>query len=349
MSLMWLDSKYLSFLSFRLRNFKKKGTHSWNFSCQYCGDSKTNKTKARGYVFPAKGKLRFYCHNCNVPGVDIPALLKHLDQSLFDEYLKEKLMASPNVIKQTEAQEFAEMMKPPKFVQGRSPLRVLKKVSSLDQSHAAKILVDTRQIPTNYHYKLFYCSKFKRWVNEYCVPDKFDEESLTRDEPRLIIPFLDKDSNMFGFQGRSFQRDAAVRYITIIMDHSKPKLFGLDTVDDKKHIYVVEGPIDSMFLPNCIASAGSDLITNLDIVSEEKKQFTIIFDNEPRNKEIVKKMDKAIEQGYTVCFWPESVKQKDINDMILSGLSSEKVVAIINGNRYNGLEAKLKLHDWKKV
>lgn len=345
MSYMWLDSKYLSFLSFRLRNFKSKGSYQWNFSCPYCGDSKSNKTKSRGYVFPAKGKLTFYCHNCNIPGIDIPKLIKFMDQNLFDEYIKEKLMADPK--KKTDVQIFADSMKKPKFIKDESPLKVLKKISSLSQSHSAKIFVEKRMIPANHHYKLFYTPKFKQWVNEFCIPDKFDD--LGSDEPRLIIPFLDQDKNMFGFQGRSLKQDSALRYITIMMDEDKPKLFGLDTVDISKHIYVQEGPIDSLFIPNCIASAGSDLITNLSTLSEDKRQFTIIFDNEPRNKEIVKKMSKAIDQGYTVCFWPESIHQKDVNDMILSGMTPKKILDIVIDNRYSGLSATLKLNEWKRV
>lgn len=348
--MLWLDTKYVTMLSFRLRNYKKKGNNQWNFSCPFCGDSKTDKRKARGYIFQTKGKLRYFCHNCNVPGVDVPKLLKHVDAGLYDDYLRERVAANGDAKPLNEITEFVQKLKPPVFTQA-TPLKHLKKISLFKPDSAVKMWVDGRRIPADAHYRLFFCRQFKNWVNEYCIPGKFDEDSLTRDEPRLVIPFLDKEGNLFGFQGRSFKKNAAIRYITIMIDDEKPKLFGLDKLDEKKDpIYVVEGPIDSLFLPNCLASAGSDLITNLHRVDGTSRgQFVVIYDNEPRNAEIVKKIERAIHQDYRVCIWPDTIDQKDINDMVLAGTPPAKLVDIINDNTYSGLEAKLKFHQWKRV
>lgn len=348
MSLIWLDSKYLSLVSFRLRNFKRKGS-AWNFSCPYCGDSKTDKRKARGYVYSRKGKLRFHCHNCGVPGVDIPKLIKHLDLGLYDEYVKEKLLADPNKQEKSDVQVFAEKMKKPTFIKD-TPLKKLKKISQFSPDSVVKKYIDQRKIPTKYHYKLFFCKEFKAWVNTL-QPGKFepDAEGNLHDEPRLVIPFLDKEGNLFAIQGRSFRKNTNLRYITIMFDEEKPKLYGLDTIDEKLPIYVVEGPIDSMFLPNCLASAGSDVTTNLNSISEDKSKFIIVYDNEPRNKEIVRKIERAIDAGFPVCIWPESLEQKDINDMVMAGMKLRKIVETINESTYTGLEAKLKFQQWKKV
>jgi hypothetical protein len=347
--MLWLDIKYISQLSFRLRNFKRQGNDKWNFSCPFCGDSKTNKYKARGYIFERKGKLRYYCHNCNIPGVTVPKLIKHLDPMMYDEYTKEKLVDDPEKREKTDLQVFVEKMKPPVFVKS-SPLKHLKKISLFAPSSAVKMWVDARMIPQDSHYRLFFVKQFKHWVNEYCIPDKFDADSLTRDEPRLVIPFLDEEGNMFGFQGRSFKKNAKVRYITIILDDTKPKVFGIDKINKElPHIYVVEGPLDSLFIPNCVASCGSDLTTSLHNIVNDKSKFIVVYDNEPRNEEIVKKINKAIEAGYNVCIWPDGVVEKDINDMVLAGYTPAKVVDIINENVYSGLTAKLRFSEWKKV
>ena len=344
MSHQWLESKYISLLSNRLRNFKRKGNDQWNFSCPVCGDSKTNKHKARGYVYPSKGKLVYHCHNCNVT-MGAPKFVKYVDPVLYDEFIREKVAIDPVEKPKNEITEFVEKMQPPKFVKD-GPLKGLKKVSALSQDHPVKIYVQRRMIPSNQHYKLYIVKHFKKWVNTF-MPGKFESED--NDEPRLIIPFLDQDKNLFGFQGRSLLKGSKIRYITIITDKEKPKLFGLDAFDPSKPAYVVEGPIDSMFLPNGLASAGGDIITDLPRVSENKDQFTIVYDNEPRNKDIVRNIEKAIDNGYKVCLWPDSVKQKDINDMVLAGQSPAKIVDIINNNTYKGLEAKLELATWKKV
>ena len=347
--MLWLDTKYVSLLSFRLRNFKRKGNDQWNFSCPFCGDSKTVKSKARGYIYERKGRLRFHCHNCNVPGIDIPKLVKHLDPTMYDEYVKEKLMDDPKKNEKTDLQLFVDKMKPPVFSKA-TPLKHLKKISLFDPTSAVKMWVNDRMLPPESHYRLFFCKHFKHWVNEHCLPNKFDEDSLTRDEPRLVIPFIDDEGNLFGFQGRSFKKNANVRYITIILDNTKPKIFGLDKIDLKlPHIYVVEGALDSLFVKNSVASAGSDLTSNLHRIEVDKSKFVIVFDNEPRNEEIVKKIEKAIDAGYNVCIWPDSVVEKDINDMVLAGSTPEKVLAIINENVYIGLKAKLRFSEWRKT
>jgi hypothetical protein len=178
-----------------------------------------------------------------------------------------------------EVQEFVDKMKTPVFVK-ETGLKDLKKVSQLKADHPVKQYIIKRQIPSDTHYKLFLCMKFKAWVNTM-LPGKF--EDTENDEPRLILPFLDQDKKLFGFQGRSFKK-TGIRYITIILDDEKPKIFGLDTMDPSKDIYVVEGPIDSLFLPNGIASAGGDLITPLNYLDVQKDKFVVVYDNEPRNK-----------------------------------------------------------------
>jgi DNA primase len=170
-----------------------------------------------------------------------------------------------------------------------------------------------------------------------------------KDEPRLIIPFLDENKQLFGFQGRSFRKDDDLKYITILLDESKPKMFGLDTVDPNKTVYAFEGPIDSLFIPNSVASAGGRIDTNLLLTSLSKSNIVIVYDNEPRNKETIQKMESAIDLGYKIVIWPEHIKEKDINDMILSGSSSSVIKNILEMNIYNDLAAKLKLITWKKA
>lgn len=340
----WLDRKYIGFIANRLRNYKQKSEKLYNFSCPICGDSKTDKRKTRAYFYEKKGKAWMCCHNCGV-GMSVDKFIKYLDQSLYNEYVKERMIANGQERKKTDVELFADKMKKPKFAKS-SPLASLKKLSLLNPAGPTRMYVDGRKIPPSMHYKLFYCKNFKAWVNSF-LPNKFEDES--RDEARLIIPFINQKGEFFGLCARSMSKDSSLRYITIMLDEDQPKIYGLDTVKLDRPIYVVEGPIDSMFIPNAIASAGSDLISNLSHLKTDKSNFVIVFDNEPRNKEIVKKIEKAIDQGYNVCLWPETIAQKDINDMILSGLTPKKIVDAIDENTYNGLSAKMKFATWKKI
>lgn len=337
--MLWLDHKYINLMSSRLERFSRVNANTYKFRCPICGDSAKDPRKTRGYVYMRKGALKFFCHNCNA-SMGLSWFIKTQDPTLYAEYLKERMLENDQ---KTETQEFVDKMKPPVFIKNTG-LKDLKKISQLKAEHPVKQYVTKRQIPADSHYKLFLVRNFKAWVNTM-IPDKF--EDLDNDEPRLILPFLDQDKNLFGFQGRSFKKNG-IRYITIILDEEKPKIFGLDTMDTSKDIYVVEGPIDSLFLPNGIASAGGDLITPLNLLDVQKDKFVIVYDNEPRNKHTVKHIEKAIENGYRVCIWPTTMEQKDINDMVLAGYTIEKVKEIIDECTYSGPTAKLHLAIWRK-
>ena len=334
---MWLQQKYIGLISSRLDCFRRVNSTTYNFRCPVCGDSTKNKYKARGYLFPKDGGGHlFHCHNCHIT-LGFEKFLKVVDSVLHSEYVQEKLKEKYGGEK-TEAQVFEEKMKPPVFV-STTPLKQLKKVSQLDFNHPANRYVIGRSIPTHYHYKLFYAPKFKKFVNTL-IPNKF--ENVENDEPRLIIPFLDENKKLFGFQGRAFSK-TSLRYITIMLDDNAPKIFNLDECDRSKKHFIFEGPIDAMFVNNSMAMAGQSI--NWDYCNENS---VFVFDNEPRSIETCKKIEQAIDKGYSVVFFPHTIQEKDINDIVLAN-SSIDIDRLLVDNIHNGLQAKLHLKEWRKV
>jgi len=332
----YIDYKYVGLLSARLPLFKKRGT-AFNFRCPICGDSKTNKTKTRGYLISKKGNTMYYCHNCGA-SMSLGNFIKQLDPEMHKAYVQERFVGKQD--KQASVLDITNFDKP-KFIKNTA-LSSIKKVSQLDWNHPVKTYVNSRLIPAKFHCKLFFAPKFRTWINTM-IPDKFDISSSDfKDEPRLVIPFLDKNNNMFALQGRSFS-NKGIRYITIVFNPDVPKLYGLETVNFDRPYFVTEGPIDSLFLPNAIAMAGADLPHH----TIDKKNATIVFDNEPRNHEIVKKIEKYIDLGFNVSIWPDYIPYKDINDMIVNGMSN--IENIIVENTFQGLSAKMKLSSWKRV
>jgi hypothetical protein len=285
----------------------------------------------------------FHCHNCELT-YNFNNFLKNLDFQLYSEFSLEKLKDEKSP-QQKELEDFVEKMKKPVFLQS-GPLKGLKKVSQLSADHPCKAFISNRQIPNPYHAKMFFCPKFFTWTNDI-IPGKFDIVSLLYDEPRLLIPFFDTEKNMHAFQGRALDSKSKTRYITIVNDETTPKVYGLDSVDFNKKTYVFEGPIDSMFVPNSIATAGGDLVST--VKDLPKKNLVVVYDNEPRSVDTKKKLDKAIINGYNVCIWPSNLEHKDVNDMILAGLSTDFVRYIIDTHTYNDLRAKLALNTWSKV
>lgn len=337
----YIDAKYLNLLSAQLGQFKRKNDNLWNFRCPFCGDSQKDKTKARGYVFQREGNYIFKCHNCGT-GASLSKVIKHVNPELHKQYSLEKF--GDRVNKKIDKQESVgykkvdiRRMRKPQFVKD-TPLSKIKKVSQLKSDHPAKRYIVSRKIPANRHAELFYAPKFYKWVNE-CIPNKFP--NVEKDEPRLVIPFIDEQNRLIGFQGRAFGKSQP-KYITIMLDEDAPKIYGLNRIDWSKPITVVEGPIDSMFLDNAIAMAGAD-------VARFDAEMIYCYDNEPRSTEIVRRMEKAISEGNDVVVFPSRVKEKDINDMIMGGMDAMEIQAIISSNTFKGLSAKAKLSEWRKV
>ena len=339
----WIDKKYISIFGSAARNFKWKSSTLANCSCPLCGDSTTNKFKARLYFVEKNNRYNIFCHNCGA-SQSFGNFLKIVNPALHDEYSKE--VFAENLEQKKDVQQEKQIhFQVPKFLQNDSVLANLKRISQLRDTHPAKKYIEYRKIPSNFHYKLFYTPKFKGWINTI-IPNKFPD--LKMDEPRLVIPFLDQEKNVFAVQGRSFG-NSMPKYFTIKFDDSKPKIFGLDSVDFDKEYYIVEGPIDSLFIDNSIAMAGSDIQINESFLPNININAVLIYDNEPRSIQIISKMEKSLQKGLSIVIWPESIKFKDINDMILSGMTVNDIRFFIKSNIYNGLAGLLQLQKWRKI
>ncbi|MAQ91570.1 MAG: DNA primase [Rhodopirellula sp.] len=326
----FVDAYYVSLLSGRLDKFVRKKADLYNFRCPYCGDSQKHKNKARGYFFRLKQDMVFKCHNCGV-GRTLPNFLKDNAPDLHDEYIMERYKSGTT--------GKGSYVPKPKF---EKPVFKKKEdllsVAELNKGHPAREYIERRQIPEEYFSEIFFADRFYDWVNK--TKSQFGE--IISDQPRLVIPFIDREGTWFGFQGRSLDPRDRLRYITIMLDESRIKVYGLNRVNLDKTIYITEGPFDSLFIDNAIAMAGADV----DWTLIQDRDAVFVYDNEKRNAEIVKRMAKVIDKGYDVVIWPDSLKEKDLNDMILAG---HDVQSLVEFNTYSGLEAHIKLSEWKKV
>ena len=339
----WIDQKYIGLMSNQFERFQKKTENLYNLRCPECGDSRKNRFKARGYFYERENSWFFKCHNCSY-SVSLASFMRKHSPNLYKEYSLETLSG-----KETQGDNVLDQLyeKPKEEVRGLWPLKCLKKISSLNYNHIAKQYIDGRKIPPNTQYKIFYTPDFTEWVNGM-IPDKLKPSE--KKDRRIVLPLFDeKKQNLIGFQGRSLDPSNSIRYITISLQESAPKVFGLETVDFKKHVYVTEGPFDSLFIPNSIAVCGSDIVSQLDKLPKiDKSKTTIVFDNERSNTQIIKNIEKSIETGYNVTIWPSGIKQKDINDMVLEGMTAADIKLMIDANTHSGLSAKLALSAYRR-
>lgn len=338
-----IDQKYTQLLSPRFEKIVRKQDYLYACRCPICGDSRKNKSKMRGYIY-RKGNDMFYkCHNCSA-GMSMGNLIKQLDPGLYKEYVMERYSSGEsgnNSFKQVIT------ITPPKFGKMETGITYdnAERCDKLPEAHFCIQYLKNRRIPKEFYSLLYYTDKYQDFVDEV-YPTHGKE--LTRDK-RLVIPFYDTYNTLIAVSGRALESsDYKLRYVTVRTNESEDKLiFGMDRVNTNDTVRIVEGPIDSLFLQNCVAAGDANLQLVAKSISAGKK--VLIWDNEPRNKDIVKMMKDAIELGHDVVIWPENTNGKDINEMITNGLSSDEIEKIISSNTVKGIEAKLKFNMWKKI
>lgn len=341
MSYLFLELKYARMVGPRLLlwKVKKNSPFHGNARCPICLDSATSKSKCRFHVTEHDGMVFCSCFNCGYKN-SLANYMKVNQPDLYHEFVFEKYRIegkedSGPIIK-------IQHEEPVKTPSKRLKHFLLPRVSELPETHFCAEYVRSRRIP---EYEFYYADKFFEFAREF----KEDISSDVKDGPRLVIPFFDKSGNIYAFQGRDLTNKSSLKYITISVDKKVPKIFGLDRLDKKEHVNIVEGPIDSLFLPNCIASVNASLIATARKIEPviNKSQVTLIFDNEPRNRVIVGHYEEAVKLGYKIVIWPGAVDGiKDINDMYKAGIN---VLSVVNKNTFSGLIAQLELNKWKKI
>ena len=335
----WIEQKYIGLLSPKLEKFHRVRENLWTFRCPYCGDSQKSEMKTRGYFHLSTDQSYYIykCHNCGFY-TSFVKFLKSQDPFLFQEYKLENLKET-NQINNTQT---VYKSKPVEF--NNKPKRKVKelpmiKMEDLKECHKAVQYLNSRMINDKYRCRFSYTEDFKRLI-ELISPDK---SKRLKSEERIVIPFFNRNKKITHIQGRALNDDT-LRYITVSLSQGS-KVYGLDRIDNTKPVYVVEGIFDSLFLENCVAMTGSDLNTE----DLQDCELIFLFDNEPRNKQIVQKVEKIIDMGHSIVLFSDTFRGKDINDMIQSGHTVEQVKEYIENNTFKGLKAKMKFTEWRKL
>lgn len=334
--MLWLEEKYINLLGNKLSRFHKSRTNLWGFRCPICGDSKKNEWKTRGsfYLPPAGTGYNMGCFNCGA-SMRFTRFLKLQDPYLYNEFSLERFQAD------TDAKTTTAPKEQPKTERKRLNLSELECVGDLDEDHPAVKYLLKRKIDKKHFNRLYFVLRFKKFEAAW-RGDKVPL-SIPGDHPRLIIPFFDKQGNITRLSARAFGNEEP-KYIYMKVKEDASRVFGLDVVDPKKKVFVLEGPLDSLFFNNAIAIGSADLI-----VPELKdyKNFVLVPDNQPRNIEVCKRIKKMVESGNPICLWDENWG-KDINEMVLNGHTMPEIQLLIERSTVKGFAAQLKFSQWAK-
>ena len=319
-----VDSKYVNLISVRLEKFKRVKTNLYNFRCPICGDSKKNKSKTRGYIYSVKSNTNFKCHNCGA-SMSLNNFIKKVDPAIHKQYSLEKFRDGHT------GRNF--VVDEPEFKFEKPMFKERVNLPLCSESKTASEYLQKRKLNPNHFY---FSEDFSAFVKSF---KEVEFDNLYK-ESRIVIP-IHYQKKLVGFQGRALSPNS-IKYITIMLNDDAPKIYGLDQIKKDESVYVTEGPFDSTFVCNAIAMCGADA----DVRRWGINNPVWIYDNEPRNREIVQRIGKTIESGDSIVIWPNNLVEKDINDMVMSG---HNVQSLIESNTYSGLEAKLKFNTWKKI
>lgn len=333
----WIDQKYIFLIAPKLKRFKQKGPKLFNFRCPICNDSSKNQYKSRGYIYSQDNEYWFKCHNCN-KNFSLKSLIRKVDPTLYTDYIFERY--KENAIEILNKGNSSKVPDPP--IYDDDIFKTLPRISTLPDTHEGVQFIKKRKIPQHTWDRLLWTDDAVSLIRHF-KPEKFKDTSII--EGGIVIPCYTIENRVNYFQIRLLNSiKDGLRYITTTIDESKPKIFGLNQLITSERYYIIEGPFDSLFIPNSVAMMGSHI--NYDF---PKEHAVFVYDNEPRNKEIIGQVSRRIKEGYGVCIWPSTIEQKDINDMVLAGYTADQVKSIIDSNILCGLSAELKLSEWKKV
>ena len=354
----YIERKFLGFVSSKLEQYKQKNTDLYNFRCPYCGDSKKNKLKARGYVYRKSNDYFFICHNCG-KSTTFAKFLEHVDGGTYRQYILERYASGEtghsNYTKPTFEQlkgnaysRLQSTLNKPRGDSEESPSveRTWRafahySIKNLPSEHYAHDYIEKRKIPEKFWEEILFVPKFRDFLDEEFPEHTKDE---VPNDDRIVLLYTNEKGEITNVAGRALS-ESKVRYCTVKVSDEK-KVFGLHRLRKEDRTYVVEGQFDSYFLPNCLASGDSNLGGVATILPE--LDVVLVYDNEPRNRDIVKQIEKSVDKGYKICLFPEAVKGKDINEMIQNGLTADEIKDIIDKNTFSRLQAKLEFVRWKR-
>lgn len=325
-----LELKYARLLLPYLLLGKELSDWRFNFRCPYCGDSKKDENKKRGWLFEYDSHLYFKCFNCG-QSKPFKKFLKEINNPLYMdmrlELLKGEKANRENKRKRVKRDSSKKIV----------PSSILQRVEV--NADAVKYLKG-RGFPVSRLKYVWYSENIKAATNKV-IPGKFKNDKKCL--PSIVFPICTSDGEMVGFSARFIGANKGdFRYLTIRFKNDNPYLYGMDFVSRDKMVFIVEGAIDSHFLDNAVAMCGASL--NFKPVFRE---YAFCNDCEPRNKEIVAINERLLKAGHPVVLLPHKYSGMDINDIHLN--TSENVNELLRKHVVSGMAGLLKLKTWKRV
>lgn len=343
--MLWIDLKYANLVGSELENFRVISNHPYiaNYKCFVCGDSSKKKRKTRGYLLEKDNKIISYCHNCGAH-FSLGNFLQEKSPRLFGEYRLERL--------RERGQKHSPVK--PSFIFTKTefkprPLTLGPLLSECDDN-AVLEYAKKRRIPERFYASLHSNMSVLNITKQI---DKYQNLSLDP-EPVLVIPFYNEAREYSHICCRAIDKEAAFRYYVFEVNSDHLSLWGLEFVDWQQPVFVFEGPIDAMSVPNSLAIGGSVGSGSLNYIRDHinnAADVCFVYDNEIfKNRQILKQVKSRIQQGFSVVIYDKHFNGKDANEVITNDIMTPtELISYYRARSFAGLTATLELAHQSKI
>lgn len=295
----------------------------YNFRCPICGDSTDKETDTNAWILTDGGRYWYHCFKGKC-GYSKPFIsyLKEFNRSIYENVL---LNAYVNDGKKSRDVFIEDKRKASRLSNGTG-------IESFDNGelisimedericHRAIDIVKARKIPESIYSKWFVAKYDKRFRKNNGGKGNVYAN-------RIIIPFYRLGGKWNYFLARDMKEKSDRRYLKPDTDK---ELFNIDWIDINTKCFVTEGEIDSCFIDNCVGIGGTSGVRKLfelfpSLRDTHKRNLVFIWDNDEAGE---KMRLQTVKRGYAYFDWttvkkredvPDSVKIKDINDLVLYG------------------------------
>lgn len=303
---------------------------NYQFKCNICGDgSKQGNKRGHLRLYRTNG-TQYWTYKCFNDGCRASGngeawpgefWLKYTAPHLYDNYISELLSENrkdySEEIKKLEEKVAIEqrIVRQEKYNKEQKSLEYF--IPIIDNNKLCKTAIDLcikRLIPEEVWSKFF-----------VALPGKGSVYSN-----RMIIPFYDNNEEIYYWQGRALLEKQDPKYLNRLTDKDEA-IYNIFNIDKNKPVFITEGPIDSIFVENGIATLGLEVSEKMQNIINTFDNVIYIFDGD---KPGIKTAQKYIQKGKKVFLWEKFIKDLklpirkkwDINDfMIFSDLKGTKL------------------------
>mgnify|MGYP003629552799 FL=1 len=318
-----------------------KYNKSYNGCCPICKEGNSWGKKKRFYYIPDKELA--YCHNCGYSKKALTFITEVTNKSLH-EIINEVKEFDIEILPIEEPKEVKKVIDKslPEDCINLSDISQIEYYKDNTVVKTALQLIKDRKLNKGINKpKTFYLS-LKDVVHKN----------------RLILPFYDENDDIIFYQSRGLtKKDLFERPKYLSKVGAERSLYGMQNINSNlDNVFIFEGPIDSYFVENGLATCGITERSDKMFTSLQKEQINklnlyekiYVLDNQYCDKAALSKSIILADNNEKVFIWPKELKRfKDFNDICVAGNKDKIKPEFILKNTHSGLKAKLLLTEIK--